>query len=250
MSSGRSSVSRRIAQARTDSCSWSSKTAEERFVGAADHVERPERPELAHRVGVLREDGAERFLVRFERLAAGRPFGQDAAGLADEPLVRVPMQRDELAFREPRQIAGRHAVWAPVRDLVDPARGAVDAVALVALAGVAPVEDEDAAVGAVAQVDAAEPGVGREEDVGLVAADVAAARSLEPLDVHAPAVEVQGEELAPVSSRPLVGQVDRQRRYARGRRRGELSLGAARRPGSASLEWSQCQWSACWSIWA
>ena len=71
---------------------------------------------------------------------------------------------------------------------------------VVALAGIAPVEDEHAAVGAVAQVDAAEPGIGREEDVGLVAADVAAARAFEPLDVDAPAVEVQGEELAAVGA--------------------------------------------------
>ena len=52
----------------------------------------------------------------------------------------------------------------------------MDAVVLVALAGVAPVEDEHAAVGAVAEVDAAEPGVAGEEHVGLVPADVAAAR--------------------------------------------------------------------------
>ena len=47
---------------------------------------------------------------------------------------------------------------------------------LVALAGIAPVEDEHAAVGPVAEVDAPEPGIGREEDVGLVPPDVAAAR--------------------------------------------------------------------------
>ena len=46
---------------------------------------------------------------------------------------------------------------------------------IVAFAGIAPVEQEDAAVRPVAQVDPAEPGIGGEEDVRLVAADVAAA---------------------------------------------------------------------------
>ena len=103
----------------------------------------------------------------------------------------------------------------------------MDAVVVVALAGVAPVEDEHAAVGSVAQVDAAEPGIGREEDVGLVAADVAAARSLEPLDVDAPAVEVQREELAPVGRRPLVGQVDR-----------EAAMGMAAAPRAVGVRWA------------
>ncbi len=86
----------------------------------------------------------------------------------------------------------------------------MDALVVVALAGIAPVEDVHAAVGSVAQVDAAEPRVLGEEDVRLVAADVSAALALEPLDVHPPAVEIQGEELAAILGRPLVGQVDHQ----------------------------------------
>ena len=79
---------------------------------------------------------------------------------------------------------------------------------VVALAGIAPVEHERAAVGAITQVDPSKPGVGGEEDVGLVPPDEAAARAIEPLDVDAPAVKVQGEQLVPIGRRPLVGEVD------------------------------------------
>ena len=132
---------------------------------------------LRDRVGVLVEEscGAPSW-PRSSGSPRADAVGQHAPGLADEPFVRVPVQGDQLALVELRQVADRDARGLPVSDLVDPARGAVDAVVVVALAGVAPVEDEDAAVGPVAQVDAAEPGVGGEEDVGLVAADVAAAR--------------------------------------------------------------------------
>ncbi len=44
VSIGRSSVSSRTAQARTDSCSWSSKPRRNGSVGPADDVQRPERP--------------------------------------------------------------------------------------------------------------------------------------------------------------------------------------------------------------
>ena len=125
----------------------------------------------------------------------------------------------------------------------------MDAVVLVALAGVAPVEHEDAAVGAVAEVDAAEPGVAGEEDVGLVAADVAAPVALEPLDVDPPAVEVQGEELAAVGVGPLVGQVDHQAAVGVAAAAAVVLAGLAVRESVQLLgELSQCQWSACWSI--
>ena len=97
-----------------------------------------------------------------------------------------------------------------ISELVDSPRSPVDAVVVVALAGVAPVEHEDAAVGAIAQVDAAEPGVRGEVDVRLVAADVSAPAPFQPLDVEPPAVEIEGEELAAVRLGPLVGEVDHQ----------------------------------------
>jgi hypothetical protein len=86
----------------------------------------------------------------------------------------------------------------------------VDTVVIVALAGITPVENVDASVWPIGQVDAAKPGVLGEEDIGLMPADGSAPLALEPLDVHPPAVEVEGEQLAAIFRRPLVGQVDHQ----------------------------------------
>ena len=120
----------------------------------------------------------------------------------------------------------------------------MDAVAVVAIAGVAPIEDKNAAVGSVAQINAAEPWVGREEHIRLMAADVAAAGTLEPLDVHPAAVEIQRQELARGRPRATGRPGRSSRRYARARRRARLSPGFCA-PRINSLEWSQCQWSAC-----
>ena len=84
----------------------------------------------------------------------------------------------------------------------------MDAIVFVAFAGVGPVDDVDRAVGAVVEVDAAEPGVGGLGDVGLVAGDVAAAFAVEPIDVDAAAVEVEGEELAAIFGGPVVAEID------------------------------------------
>ena len=131
------------------------------------------------------------------------------------------MQRDEIALLQLRHVANIDGRRLPVREPVDPARGTMDAVVVVALAGIAPVEDEHAAIGAISEVDAAEPGIGREEDVGLVPPDVAAARSFEPLDVDAPAVKVEREQLA-ADTAPATGRPGRSSgRYEHVRRRGD-----------------------------
>ena len=83
--------------------------AEERRVGPADHVQRPERPELAHGVGLLVEEVAEGLPGVVQRLAAGRAVGQHAPGLADEPFVRMAVQGDQLALVELRQVADRRS---------------------------------------------------------------------------------------------------------------------------------------------
>ena len=95
-----------------------------------------------------------------------------------------------------------------VADAEDATAGAVDAGGLVALAGVAPVEDEAAAVGSGADFDTAEPWIVAEEDIGLVFADVAAAVAFQALHISAAAVHVEREELVTVSLRPLIGLVD------------------------------------------
>ena len=84
-----------------------------------------------------------------------------------------------------------------VGDLVDAAAGAVDAGVLVAFAGVGPVEDVDGAVGAGADVDAAEQRVGGEEERRARAWRRSRCRGVRgSFDVGAAAVLVQGEEFA------------------------------------------------------
>src|SRR5438067_1333633 len=87
-------------------------------------------------------------------------------------------------------------------------RQPMDAVVFMAFAGVGPVDDIDRAVGAVVEIDAAEPGVGGLGDVGFVAGDVAAAFALEPIDIDAAAVEVERKQLAAVFGWPVVAQID------------------------------------------
>src|SRR5207253_885667 len=71
---------------------------------------------------------------------------------------------------------------------INPPRAPRHAAGLVAFAGVVPVEDVDAAVGAHGQVDAAEVRVVGLEDVGFVFGDVAGAAALQSFDVDAAAV--------------------------------------------------------------
>ena len=128
----------------------------------------------------------------------------DASGQGIEILDFAPrfFHRDRV-FR-PAQLVRR------VRPLFhhDPSRPPVDPVVLVAFSCVAPIQHIDGAVGAVVEVDAAEPGVGGEGHVGFMAGDVAAAFALEPIDVDAAAVEVEGEELAAVFGGPVVAEID------------------------------------------
>src|SRR5262249_10111553 len=91
---------------------------------------------------------------------------------------------------------------------VDAAAAAVHAVVVVALAVVAPVGDVDGPLGAVGQGDAAEPGVVAGQEVGGVAADVAAAAPVQHVAVDAVAVEVTGEEAVAVEIGPVVAEVE------------------------------------------
>ena len=84
----------------------------------------------------------------------------------------------------------------------------MDAVVVVAFAGVGPVGDEDVAVGAGEEVDAAEPFVFGLHEVGGVFADVAAALAFQFVDVDAVAVEVAGEDGAVVFFGPVAALVD------------------------------------------
>ena len=116
VSSGRSSVSSRIAQARTDSCGRVEQRAQERVVGSADRVQRPERPEPEDRIGLLGGDRAGAACpASSSGSPRGRPVGEDAPGLADEPLVRVAVQRHEVACRRACRRSRRRAARAACR---------------------------------------------------------------------------------------------------------------------------------------
>src|SRR5690349_22422260 len=89
-----------------------------------------------------------------------------------------------------------------VGNLVDPSARAVNAGALVTLPCVAPIQDINAAVRAVAQFQAAEPRIAREEKVRSVTPDITRAAAFENVFVDAPAVQIQGEEAASIRCRP------------------------------------------------
>ena len=93
-------------------------------------------------------------------------------------------------------------------DLEDAAGAAVDTVLIVAFADVAPVEDGDGAVRALAELDPAEPLVIRLQDVRLMLHDQRAALPLDAFDVHATAVQVKRHELVTILRRPVVALVD------------------------------------------
>ena len=84
----------------------------------------------------------------------------------------------------------------------------MDAVLIVALADVAPVEDGDGAIRPLAELDAAEPRVVRLQDVRLVLHDERAALPLDAFDVHAPSVQVERHEFVAILRRPVVALVD------------------------------------------
>ena len=81
----------------------------------------------------------------------------------------------------------------PINNLVNPAARPVHAVVVVAFAGIGPVGDEDVAVGAGEEVDAAEPFVFGLHEVRRVFAGVAATFADELVHVNAVAVQVAGE---------------------------------------------------------
>ena len=94
----------------------------------------------------------------FLKLPSGSSSSQRTACLPHEPFVRLELQGDRRSSLSRADVfhVGLHGL--AVDDLVDPARGAVNAVVVVAFADVAPVGDIHAAVGTCDQVDAAKPG--------------------------------------------------------------------------------------------
>ncbi len=94
------------------------------------------------------------------------------------------------------------------RDAVDSARVAMNARALVALAGVGPVQKVGSAVWALLEINPSEERIGGNERVGLVFRDVSRPGVLEGFHVGAFTVEVQRKHLGSERGRPLVALGD------------------------------------------
>src|SRR2546426_8029094 len=84
----------------------------------------------------------------------------------------------------------------------------MDAGVFVTLAGVAPVEHEDAAIGTITEFHAAKPRVTGNEEVRGFFADVAATAAFEDFLVCTATVEVQREQTATILGRPVVALVN------------------------------------------
>ena len=85
----------------------------------------------------------------------------------------------------------------------------MDSGVFVAFTGVAPVENVHRAVGAVTEVDAAEPRISGVQHVWLMLADEARAFSFELLDVHSPTVQVERQQTTAILRGPVVAEIDR-----------------------------------------
>ena len=126
---------------------------------------------------------------------------------ADEPFVRAALQVDQLGGRGLGQVDVR-PLGRAVRDLEDAAAGTMDAVLVMALSDIAPVEDRDRAVRSLAQLDPAKPEVIRLQDIGLVLHHQRAADALEGLHVDASTMEIERHQLITVLARPVLALVD------------------------------------------
>src|SRR5262245_25132918 len=170
-------------------------------------VEGPERAETKDRVRVtqqLLEGGLGR---RRHRSGGERPLVDQSARTPDVPFVLVGLKLHELGVAQLSQIH-LHRPGVAVRELVDPAVGGVRLVVVVALAGVGPVGDVDAAVGSVLTIQPAEPGVVAQQEILLVPDHDARALGLDDVMAHPVAVEIEREEVAAVRVGPVVAEID------------------------------------------
>ena len=182
------------------------------------------------RIGGLRRAVAEPGRVGRKILAGERP----ALPLADRRPA-PPLVLDEEIAAEGRPLEGHevHAAGAARRamdELVDPAARAVDAVVIVALAGVGPVGDVHAAVGALDEIHAAVERIVNERHVGAVGGGVAGPLGREQIVVDAAAVEIEREQPAAVGGRPVGALIDHQADV------GVAAAGGARLVGDAEAD--------------
>ena len=154
-------------------------------------VQRPEGAQLTGVVGVLEED----LLERGGRGGVGAAFLQEAAGVADIPVVGVEVMGDQFGVGKLGEV-DLHGLHGIGDDLIHAAVGAVGEVHLL-VAGdlVIPIVDEDAAVRAILRGEAAEPAVGAHAEIDLLLAAIAAAGRDHRLAAQLVHVDVVEEEL-------------------------------------------------------
>ena len=148
------------------------------------------------------------FVHRFLGARGGYTLLQHASGMAAEPFVLRPHQRDQLVGSERGQIRAGHRLVL-IDDLVDAAAGVIVAVVptVVALVGVVPVDHENAAVGVEPLVEGLGPAVIEVEEVLAVLADIAGATGDRQVDVHALAMDVSDDQVVAIRGRPARAQV-------------------------------------------
>ena len=84
----------------------------------------------------------------------------------------------------------------------------MDAVLVVALADIAPIEDCDSSVRSLPELNPTEPLVVRLQNIGLMLHDERAAFALDGFHVHAAAMQVKRHELIAIMGRPVVALVN------------------------------------------
>src|SRR5206468_7000694 len=124
--------------------------------------------------------------------------GEFEPGLTGKPFIRMRVQLHQLAGAQLCDVADFAAPRFAVNNLIDPPAGAMDAAVFVTFARVAPVEHEHAAVRAVTEFHAAEPGVRRDEKVRPVPAHVTAAAAFEDFLIGTATVEIQRKKTATI----------------------------------------------------
>ena len=97
-----------------------------------------------------------------------------------------------------------------VSQLVNPASLPVDAVVAVTFTCVGPIQNSDAAIRAISQINALKPRVAELNQIRTVQANIARAAAFEQILVDAAAVKIQRKKMAVIFFRPIVGQINHQ----------------------------------------
>src|SRR5262249_27347148 len=79
---------------------------------------------------------------------------------------------------------------------------------IVAIARIAPVQDEHSPIRSVTQVHPTEPRIRRDEEVHAMFADVTAAAALEDFLIRAAAMQIEREKMVAIFGRPVVPLVN------------------------------------------